>query len=162
VLTHKNRLIPMLTKLIQSLAGLLNNYDIFSKVNSVTGEGANNITLENYIDSPEKYSIKKLNLSLLSLLDKKIFDLVFVEGCQCKRMLYVLRIFNVAIATTFTTLNASLCMSSKDKIICHGCQQEVGCNTDVLLVRSGCQLPVNWKVYIFDSALLLDVCIKRF
>lgn len=60
----------MLTKLMKPLAELLNNDDIFSMVNSVTGEGADEIAPDCYIDGPEKYSIK--NLSLLSLSGKKL------------------------------------------------------------------------------------------
>jgi hypothetical protein len=54
----KIRLIPVLTKLMKPLAELLNNDDIFSKVNSVTDEGADEIAPDCYIDGPEKNSIK--------------------------------------------------------------------------------------------------------
>jgi hypothetical protein len=75
----KIRLIPVLT---------LNNDDIFSKVNSVTGESADEIALDCFIEGPEKHSIKNLNLSLLSLLGNTIFDLLYGVGCPCKRTLY--------------------------------------------------------------------------
>ena len=43
---------------MKPLAEMLNNDDIFSKVNSVTGEGADEISPDHYIEGPEKYSIK--------------------------------------------------------------------------------------------------------
>jgi hypothetical protein len=81
-------LILVLTKLMKPLAELLNNDDIFSKVKAVTGEGADEIALDCYIEGPEKYSIKNLNLSLLSPLGNKIFDLVYGVGCPRKRTIY--------------------------------------------------------------------------
>ena len=42
-----------------------------------------------------------------------------------------------------------------DKIFCLFCQQEVGCNTDMLLVPPRRQVPV-WNDYIFDGVLVLD------
>jgi hypothetical protein len=109
----KNHLIPMLTKLMKPLAELLNNDDIFSKVNSVTGEGANEITPENYINGPEKYSIKKLSPSLLSLSEEKNSIWFWLWDALVKeRYTVVLRIFDVALDTMFITLNASLHMSS--------------------------------------------------
>ena len=83
----KIHLIPMLTKLMKPLAELLTKDYISFEVHSVTGEGADEISPENYTDGPEKYSLKQVNISLLSLPDEKIFDLIFVVGCPCKRML---------------------------------------------------------------------------
>jgi hypothetical protein len=142
-------LILVLTKLMKPLAELLINDDIFSKVNSVTGDGADEITPENYIDGPEKYSIKILNLSLLSLLDEKIFDLVCAVGCPCIRTLYsgtpYICCGSCHMVYHIACLFAYVKHLHGDKIICHGFQQEVGCDTDMLLVPPRCQLPVNWR-----------------
>ena len=155
----KIRMIPVLTKLMKPLAELLNNDDIFSKVNSVTGEGADEIAPDCYTDGPEKYSIKNLNLSLLSLSGAKIYNLVFGVGCPCKRTLFsgapYIRCGSCHNVYHIECFFAYVKNLDGDKIFCLFCQQEVGCNTDMLLVPPRRQLPV-WNDYIFDGVLVLD------
>ena len=137
----------------------MNNDDIFSKVNSVTGEGADEIAPDCYTDGPEKYSIKNLNLSLLSLSGAKIFNLVFGVGCPCKRTLFsgapYIRCGSCHNVYHIECFFAYVKNLDGDKIFCLFCQQEVGCNTDMLLVPPRRQLPV-WNDYIFDGVLVLD------
>ena len=73
---------------MKPLAEHLTKDYISFEVHSITGEGAGEISPENYIDGPEKYSLKQVNISLLSIPDEKIFDLIFAMGCPCKRTLY--------------------------------------------------------------------------
>ena len=70
-----------------------------------------------------------------------------------------LRIFDVALARMFYHIEFFfVCAKHLDgnEIFCHCCQQEVGCNTDMLLVPPRRQLPVNWNDYVFDGVVLLD------
>lgn len=65
----------------------INNMD-YNTVHPVSGEMAGEHGPENYNCGQEKYSMKKLNLSLHSLPVNDLYDLILASGYSCERKLY--------------------------------------------------------------------------
>ena len=100
-LRTKSRMIPVLLNLMKPLAetsgfdeSAINayeakpNWEIHNKVCSISGEGSDEFFHERYKVGPEKYSMRNLNLSMLSLPCKVISDLILESGCPCERQQY--------------------------------------------------------------------------
>ena len=156
----KTGMIFVLMKLIGPLARIMDVNESYNMVNVLKGDCAGAIGFESYEMGPEKYSMKKLNVSLLSLSDDLISTLLLESGCPCDRTHYsgapyiqcsnCYKVYHVECFFTFIK-------HLKGEIVhCQGCQKEVGLDTDMLLIPPKRQIPKNWKDFINDGVLLLD------
>jgi hypothetical protein len=173
----KSRMIPVLMNLIKELAESYSgdeyttdvsdtdvaemkaNWEIYNKVCSVSGEVSDDFASENYEEGPEKYSMKNLNLSLLSLPVNVISDVVFECGCPCERPQYSgaprIQCGFCYMVYHIECFFAYVRHVGGEKITCHRCKKEAGCDTDMLLIPPRRMIPL-WSDYRNDGVLVLD------
>ncbi len=172
-LRTKSRMIPVLLNLMKPLAetscfdeSALNayeakpNWEIHNKVCSIGGEGSDESFHARYKVGPEKYSMRNLNLSMLSLPCEVISDLILESGCPCERQQYSgaprIQCSSCYMVYHIECFFAFVKYVRGEKITCHRCKKEVGRDTDMLLIPPRCQVPILWSDYVNDGVLVLD------
>lgn len=157
----KTRMIPVLIKLMKPLAEVWTSSDkSFLEVHSVVGEMEGGIGTETYQKGPEKYSMKHLNLSLLSLSANDLCNIILANGCPCSRPMYSGAPY-VQCGSCYAVFHIECFFGyvkhlDGDKMNCYNCSKEVGCNADMLLVPARRQLPHSSNDYKNDGVLVLD------
>ena len=130
-------MIFVLAKLMKQFAEFATlNDGHYNRVHSVSGKMSGELGSENFNQGPKKYSMKILNLSLLSLLVNDLSDLILASGCPCERTLYC-HAPSVQWGCCFVVYYVECVFAfvkhlEGDRIKCQGCQKEVGCDADVL------------------------------
>ena len=157
----KSCMIPVLAKLMKPIAEIWTpSVKSYLEIHSVGGEMEGDIGTETYQKGPEKYSMKNLNLSLLSLSSNDLSNLILESGCPCSRAMYSGAPY-VQCGSCYAVFHIECFFGyvkqlDGDRMNCYKCSNELGCNANMVWSRPNVNSPHSFKDYKNDDVLVLD------